>query len=783
MNKEEIKQGIELLIKTSKEVQQYYENEEHLIEALNKVPKEELEKCLDFYKNRQGVIIDLRKELIHNLNNSNKYTLESIYKLINKHKKGKENQFKSYKQLFTVFYPPITFYGHNKQRDFANSFVNKLIEDLKLKDKVKITKYDFQGSRQQGSDRFWIAIYNAAQESQSSSLQIFIEFHHGKINYGIYKHSDKSYLTERQQFNEVSFDYDKMLQYFQNQKDLILNDVPVFKNVKQVALNGSRLFKISHGTFKAKKYSKVLDDLKDNNWIVIHEETQKGQAEAFKNDLKKGDFVYIVAGSDKLIGVAKIVSDGYDYVPNDITDSDSWLYREVEMIQQAIRPHSKDLKDSRFHLPSGNSTLVEVKPHDIKETNEILFKPYFNVEFIMEANSLNKENNYTPSLNQIFYGPPGTGKTYNTVLEAAKIITGNESISYEGALEVFNNHLGDQIEFITFHQNYSYEDFIQGLRPETESEGVLSFYKKDGVFKKIADKALKNFKASNTEVQKKRDFSEVFEEFIAPLIEGEKNEIEIEMKKVSFFITNIKDKSIEFRKTSGGTDHTLSIKTLEEMYNEESTKNIQGLTSYYRPLLNELLRKGKLNEAEHISLKNYVIIIDEINRANISRVFGELITLIEKDKRFGGKTPLTATLPSGEKFIVPSNLYIIGTMNTADKSIALLDIALRRRFEFKPMYPDYEVENIHKAAFLKSLNDLIVKSNKGHDFTIGHAYFMCDENEAFDFENTINNKVIPLLLEYFMNDDNEVIKILNEALKLEDTKVGGWPLKLLSNGN
>ena len=387
-----------------------------------------------------------------------------------------------------------------------------------------------------------------------------------------------------------------------------------------------------------------------------------------------------------------------------------------------------------------------------------------------------KENNYTSSLNQIFYGPPGTGKTYNTVLEAAKIITGKEAISYKNALEVFNNNLGDQIEFITFHQNYSYEDFIQGLRPETESEGVLSFYKKDGVFKKIADKALKNFKASNTEVQKKRDFSEVFEEFIAPLIEGEKNEIEIEMKKVSFFITNIKDKSIEFRKTSGGTDHTLSIKTLEEMYNEESTKNIQGLTSYYRPLLNELLRKGKLNEAEHISLKNYVIIIDEINRANISRVFGELITLIEKDKRYGGKIPLTATLPSGEKFTIPSNLYIIGTMNTADKSIALLDIALRRRFEFKPMYPKYKLDNgtlINSAELLEKINTEIV-NRKGYDLTIGHAYFMGDD---YNLENTINNKVIPLLLEYFMNDEKEVQSILNSA----GVKVEGWPMKFVSN--
>ncbi|WAC02264.1 AAA family ATPase [Lacinutrix neustonica] len=402
----------------------------------------------------------------------------------------------------------------------------------------------------------------------------------------------------------------------------------------------------------------------------------------------------------------------------------------------------------------------------------------------IDKNENQMEENYNAPLNQIFYGPPGTGKTYNTILEAAKIITQDETITYTDSQITFNEHLGKQIEFITFHQNYSYEDFIQGLRPDTESNGELSFFKSDGVFKKIADRALKNFKESNTEVQKKKSFTEVFEDFVFPLIEGDIDEIEIKMKKVSFYITNIKDKSIEFRKMSGGTDHTLRIGTLREMYEEESTKDIQGLSSYYRPLLTELLKIGKLEETERIIKKNYVIIIDEINRANISRVFGELITLIEKDKRYGGNIPLTATLPSGEPFIVPSNLYIIGTMNTADKSIALLDIALRRRFEFKAMYPKYEIENktIYKSEFLKSLNGLIVKSGKGHDFTIGHAYFMCDDNETFDFESTINNKVIPLLLEYYMNDDQEVKKILDEALKEQGLKVDNWPLEVIRNG-
>jgi 5-methylcytosine-specific restriction protein B len=208
----------------------------------------------------------------------------------------------------------------------------------------------------------------------------------------------------------------------------------------------------------------------------------------------------------------------------------------------------------------------------------------------------------------------------------------------------------------------------------------------------------------------------------------------------------------------------------------ESVLEIQGLASYYTPLLAKLLKLGKdsSGKKEQIKRQDYVIIIDEINRANISRVFGELITLIEPDKRSHGAIPLEARLPSGDSFIVPSNLFIIGTMNTADKSIALLDIALRRRFEFESMYPKYAIKNqkIYDVEILEKINKQIIKS-KGHDFQIGHAYFMGDNK---DLVQRMNKKVIPLLLEYYMNDEKEVKSILNSAgLKVEDNS---WPLKI-----
>ena len=378
----------------------------------------------------------------------------------------------------------------------------------------------------------------------------------------------------------------------------------------------------------------------------------------FLNKVNIGDIVIAKKGRTQLLGYGVVTS-------NYIFDKDHNEYHSIRRVDWKLTGNWQ------VELNFATKTLTDITKYNSEDPEYDTFYEKL-MATMMQKHHSEKIEDMTFPLNTIFYGPPGTGKTYTTILRAAQIIKGSQIDSYEEALEIFNSNLNNRIEFITFHQNYSYEDFIQGLRPETDHSSSLVFEKKDGIFKKIADKAMENL--------------------------------------------NLVDETPE----------------------------------------------------------NFVIIIDEINRANISRVFGELITLIEPDKRSHGSTPLEVRLPSGDRFVVPSNLFIIGTMNTADKSIALLDIALRRRFEFESMYPNYKIagQEIYDVEVLKKINESIIKS-KGYDFQIGHAYFM---GENRDLVQRMNKKVIPLLLEYFMNDENEVRDILKSAgLSVDENS---WPLRI-----
>ncbi len=337
------------------------------------------------------------------------------------------------------------------------------------------------------------------------------------------------------------------------------------------------------------------------------------------------------------------------------------------------------------------------------------------------------------------------------------------------------------------HPSYSYEDFVQSLKPKTD-HGTLLFELKDGIFKRVADLATRTFQDEGEVVQNNIENKDLIRicfflsKFNTKSEKQANNYFGFESNSETFSflgkkyninpnsVKNHRDK-IDFLASSdrqgwrphnslGKLDNT-ELWPYQEIFEELKNKTFDEM----KEIVKSIEKKANLKKKEFKENINYVIILDEINRANISKVFGELVTLIEEDKRIGAENELTVSLPSGELFGVPPNLYIIGTMNTADKSIALVDIALRRRFQFVPVYPDpnlidrfgYGSDKNLKKTFLIKLNEALLK-DKGVDFQIGHAYFLKDSPLA----DIINQNILPLLTEYYRNDLKTVLEKMDK---------------------
>ncbi len=321
---------------------------------------------------------------------------------------------------------------------------------------------------------------------------------------------------------------------------------------------------------------------------------------------------------------------------------------------------------------------------------------YMDEKGLLDANKDTRQGAVTRQpLNQILYGPPGTGKTFHTVNKALEILDPDyyyAHIENRSALHARFQELKHErrIGFVTFHQSFSYEDFVEGLKAASE-EGKITYDVVNGIFKEMCEDA-------------------------RSLIENRSSE-------------------------------TVDISD----------------------------RNSKESDSR-------VLIVDEINRGNISSIFGELITLIEPSKRAGAVEALSVTLPySKETFEVPSNLYLIGTMNTADRSLALMDTALRRRFDFVEMMPNVdlldgvEVKGIDVKAMLTIINKRIeVLYDREH--TLGHAFFMplravVDEGQKFELLRSIfSNKILPLLEEYFFEDWAKIRLVLGDNNKASENQ-------------
>ena len=384
----------------------------------------------------------------------------------------------------------------------------------------------------------------------------------------------------------------------------------------------------------------------------------------------------------------------------------------------------------------------------------------------------------TYPLNQILYGPPGTGKTYSVVRKALEIIEGNASDDRSKFKEYVEK---GQIKFITFHQSYGYEEFVEGIKAETKNDNV-SYRIEDGAFKRICKRAngdnWKKILLKDTKEELTEDgFKKLYKNYVDKLPIFSNNMygkiLETPTDKQPFYLYKNNLFSILVKPQNSNDPKTISCdKLIKDIFHNDN----YGMLSYEPVIIQDILgQEYESYKANHIN-QNYILIIDEINRGNISKIFGELITLIEPSKRLGADDEIMVELPySKEKFGVPSNLYIIGTMNTADRSIALMDTALRRRFEFVEMMPEYDnlnkinIEGINIGEMLKTINERI-EYLYDRDHTIGHAYFI-DVADMKTLANVFKNKILPLLQEYFYDDWEKIRLVLGDSQKDENLQL------------
>jgi len=381
-------------------------------------------------------------------------------------------------------------------------------------------------------------------------------------------------------------------------------------------------------------------------------------------------------------------------------------------------------------------------------------------------------------LNQILYGPSGTGKTYATVEAALNIIDPgfSEDIAAEGLSERasraklkqrFDELLKTgQIAFTTFHQSVSYEDFVEGLRAEAIDDRI-AYSVEPGIFKRICQQANPN--ATVGRLEKAIDeLKETCSEEPLSLSTATGKVFLLSYRGGKTF-SCMPEASVSDRDLPANIDHVRKMVLGERPEKLYCGSYVKAIAAYLRDTygIEPGERRTPVIAAPH------VLIIDEINRGNTAQIFGELITLLEPDKRAGETEGLSAILPySKESLSVPANLYVIGTMNTADTSLAKIDIALRRRFTFIEVMPDIAllqdiiVAGVDIGLLLKAMNQRI-ELLYDRDHCIGHSYFMglSVESSIEDLAVIFESHLIPLLEEYFYDDWALIHQVLGDHLK------------------
>lgn len=398
------------------------------------------------------------------------------------------------------------------------------------------------------------------------------------------------------------------------------------------------------------------------------------------------------------------------------------------------------------------------------------------------------------SKNIIFHGAPGTGKSFLAKQIAADIISGGLIDNYSQ----LNDEQKKQVEFVQFHPSYDYSDFVEGLRPKINDDGTMGFELRDGIFKDFVTRARKNLEDADkpiTAIEKTLSVQESIEDFLEDVRLGVDTYKTINNNE--FTITGFNDKHIYVSIPSNANINKLCL-ILDDiramLESDEQFGKIKDITkffrknnnlqaySYYFAIYHEIKKRQSSTStitATQEKPKNYIFIIDEINRGEISKIFGEFFFAVDPGYRgqAGEVSTQYANLHSdpNEKFYIPENVYIIGTMNDIDKSVDSFDFAMRRRFRFIEIKADKQLgmlktlDDTIKAEAIKrmsALNEEIAKVEElGENYQIGAAYFLKLKENGLDFDGLWTDYLQPLLQEYIrgMYDDKSIMKKFKKA--------------------
>ena len=485
--------------------------------------------------------------------------------------------------------------------------------------------------------------------------------------------------------------------------------------------------------------------------------------------IAKGNIVLVRKGSEA-IALCEIIGD--NFIDEELTEKYYNLnFRKVRILGWA--EHYKQPRPSLFSQGSFKSCSPSTEQY--KYIDDWL-KYIQSHSFIGNCSKLLKEKK-----NIILQGAPGTGKTYNTAAIALKTlgVTDIDLTDHKAVMKRYDSLLGDQIFFTTFHQSLDYEDFVEGLKPhvQTDTDGNsigVTYEPEDGIFKRACNAV---------QTDQSKDIVECIDDYLQK-IKGYQNKREIPTVtgRSSLYVWWKEGNStVSCRSTnstsSRGEEYTPSPLNIEKIKLQAQGKGVENNWQQYAQAFIEAVKK----EFHATTNKPVVLIIDEINRGNVSKIFGELITLLESDKRLNGNHPIKVMLPysKNEVFGVPSNLYIIGTMNTTDRSTGTLDYALRRRFAFitlksqdsviKKFYSDTDNEELGTIA-LELFEDIkrFIENPKHlcgdmsiDDLMVGHSYFMAESKD--ELHDKVEYEILPLINEY-INDG--ILNVKNDEKKM-----------------